>query len=202
MIASLTGVLCEKDATRPQRIVVDVNGVGYEVWAPLFTIYALGDAGARVSLRIHTHVREDALQLFGFATDLEQTLFERLISVSGVGPKLALAVLSGIEPPALVRAIRANDLGKLTGIPGVGKKTAERLVVELKDRLTRGAVGDGPTADVPEGSTIREDVLSALANLGYQRAAAEKAADRVFGAGEPAGGFEQVLRDVLKALSR
>lgn len=202
MIASLTGVLREKDARRPQRVVVDVNGVGYEVWAPLFTIYALGDAGANVTLRIHTHVREDVLQLFGFATDLEQNLFERLISVSGVGPKLALAVLSGIEPADLVRAIRGNDLAKLTGIPGVGKKTAERLVVELKDRLKQEDVGGGPTAALPAGEGVREDVLSALGNLGYQRATAEKAMDRVVGRGEPEGGFEQVLRDVLKELAR
>lgn len=202
MIASLTGVLREKDARRPQRVVVDVNGVGYEVWAPLFTIYALGEAGARVSLRIHTHVREDALQLFGFATDLEQNLFERLIGVSGVGPKLALAVLSGIEPAELVRAIRGNDLAKLTAIPGVGRKTAERLVVDLKDRLKQEDVGGGPTAVLPSGESVREDVLSALGNLGYQRATAEKAVDRVFGRGEPAGGFEQVLRDVLKELAR
>lgn len=202
MIASLTGVLREKDARRPQRVVVDVNGVGYEVWAPLFTIYALGDAGARVSLHIHTHVREDALQLFGFATELEQSLFERLISVSGVGPKLALAVLSGVEPADLVRAIRGNDLAKLTAIPGVGKKTAERLVVDLKDRLKHDEIGGGPAAVAPAGDSVREDVLSALGNLGYQRATAEKAADRVFGRGEPAGGFEQGLRDVLKELAR
>lgn len=202
MIASLTGTLREKDARRPQRVVVDVNGVGYEVWAPLFTIYALGDPGAKVSLRIHTHVREDAFQLFGFASDLEQNLFERLISVSGVGPKLALAVLSGIEPQELVRAIRSNDLAKLTGIPGVGRKTAERLVVDLKDRLKQEDVGGGPTAVLPVGDSVREDVLSALGNLGYQRATAEKAADRVFGRGEPGGGFEQVLRDVLKELAR
>lgn len=202
MIASLTGVLQIKDARRPQRIVVDVTGVGYEVWAPLHTIYALGDPGARVTLRIHTHVREDVLQLFGFATDLEQNLFERLIGVSGVGPKLALAVLSGLEPQELVRAIRSNDLGRLTAIPGVGRKTAERLVVDLKDRLAQEDVGGGPTAPLAPADSIREDVLSALANLGYQRATAEKAADRVLGRdGEPAA-FEQTLRDVLKELAR
>lgn len=202
MIASLTGVLQVKDARRPQRIVVDVGGVGYEVWAPLFTIYTLGDPGARVALRIHTHVREDVLQLFGFATDLEQNLFERLIGVSGVGPKLALAVLSGLEPQELVRAIRSNDLGRLTAIPGVGRKTAERLVVELKDRLAQEDVGGGPTATLPAGDSVRDDVLSALANLGYQRATAEKAADRVLARDAGADGFEQTLRDVLKELAR
>lgn len=200
MIASLSGVLQEKDARRPQRVVVDVQGVGYEVWAPLFTIYALGDPGARVSLRIHTHVREDALQLFGFATDLEQQLFERLISVSGVGPKLALAVLSGLDPHELVRALRGNDLGRLTAIPGVGRKTAERLVVELKDRLPQD--GGAPSPAPQAGDRVREDLLSALTNLGYQRATAEKAVDRVLARPDAPGGFEQQLRDVLKELAR
>ncbi len=202
MIASLTGVLAFKDARRPQRIVVDVNGVGYEVWAPLYTIYTLGDPGARVTLRIHTHVREDVLQLFGFATDLEQSLFERLIGVSGVGPKLALAVLSGLEPQALVRAIRGNDLGRLTAIPGVGRKTAERLVVDLKDRLAHDDADAGQTASMAPVDSVREDVLSALANLGYQRATAEKAADRVLGRDGAPAAFEQTLRDVLKELAR
>lgn len=201
MIASLSGVLQTKDARRPQRIVVDVNGVGYEVWAPLFTVYTLGDPGARVALRIHTHVREDALQLFGFATELELDLFERLVSVSGVGPKLALAVLSGLEPAELVRALRGNDLGRLTAIPGVGRKTAERLVVELKDRLTQDDVG-GAAAAAPAPGGVREDVLSALANLGYQRVTAEKAVDRVIGRDGGRDGFEQTLRDVLKELAR
>lgn len=200
MIASLSGVLQEKDARRPQRVVVDVQGVGYEVWAPLFTIYALGDPGARVSLRIHTHVREDALQLFGFATDLEQQLFERLISVSGVGPKLALAVLSGLDPHELVRALRGNDLGRLTAIPGVGRKTAERLVVELKDRLPQD--GGAPSPAPQAGDRAREDLLSALTNLGYQRATAEKAVDRVLARADAPDGFEQQLRDVLKELAR
>jgi len=202
VIATLTGVLACKDARRPQRIVVDVNGVGYEVWAPLYTIYTLGDPGTRVTLRIHTHVREDVLQLFGFATDLEQNLFERLIGVSGVGPKLALAVLSGLEPQELVRAIRGNDLGRLTAIPGVGRKTAERLVVDLKDRLAQEEVGGDPAAPMAPADSVREDVLSALANLGYQRATAEKAADRVLGRDGIPAAFEQTLRDVLKELAR
>lgn len=198
MIAWVSGVLREKDARRPQRVVIDVGGVGYEVWAPLFTIYAIGDAGAQVSLRIHTHVREDALQLFGFATELEQQLFERLIGVSGVGPKLALAVLSGLDPESLVRAIRGNDLGRLTAIPGVGRKTAERLVVELKDRLPQEA--GGPVAPVAEGG-VRDDLMSALVNLGYQRATAEKAVDKVV-ARDGEAGFEPQLRAILKELAR
>jgi len=201
VIAHLTGTLREKDARRVQRLVIDVHGVGYEVLAPLSTVYSLGDAGATVSLRIHTHVREDALQLFGFATALEQTLFERLIGVSGVGPKLALAILSGVEPADLVRAIRGSDLGRLTAIPGVGRKTAERLVVELRDRLAQ-ELGETPTTAITAGAAVREDLLSALGNLGYQRAAAEKAVDRVVTRiGDPSA-FEPALREVLKELAR
>jgi len=140
VIAHLHGRLFEK---QPNRIVVDVNGVGYDVSVPLSTFYGLGESGSAVSLRIHTHVREDALALFGFATRLEQDLFERLIAVGGIGPKLALSVLSGIEPPELIRAIQTGDLARLTAIPGVGKKTSERIVLELKDRLPR------PTAATP-----------------------------------------------------
>ena len=134
MIARLTGRVIEKQAT---RLVVDVHGVGYEVQVPLSTFYHLPDRGGEVTLRIHTHVREDALLLFGFATSLEQQLFERLIAISGIGPKLALAVLSGIDPVDLVRAVQSGDVGRLTLIPGVGKKTAERMGLELKDRLPR-----------------------------------------------------------------
>ncbi len=141
MIAHLSGTLLEKNV---QRLIVDVGGVGYAVIVPLPTFYAAGEPGGRVTLRIHTHVREDALQLFGFATALELSLFERLISVSGIGPKVALSVLSGIEPPELVRAISSADVARLTRIPGVGKKTAERLVLELKDRLPQIAVPDMP----------------------------------------------------------
>lgn len=201
MIAHLTGQLREKDARRVQRLVIDVHGVGYEVLAPLSTIYTLGDPGAPVSLRIHTHVREDVLQLFGFATALEQTLFERLIGVNGVGPKLALAILSGVEPADLVRAIRGNDLGRLTAIPGVGRKTAERLVVELRDRLAQD-LGESPSTPATASAAVRDDLLSALANLGYQRAAAEKAVERVLGRSADAAGFEPALREVLKELAR
>lgn len=197
MIAHLAGTLLEKQV---QRLVVDVGGVGYDVQVPLSTFYAVGDVGAPVALRIHTHVREDALQLFGFATPLEQSLFERLISVSGIGPKVALSVLSGIEPEGLVRAIRGADLGRLTSIPGVGRKTAERLIVELRDRLPKMA--DTAVADAPAaGDDLRGDVLSALANLGYQRAAAERSVDRVLAKAESRD-FEALLRAVLKDLAR
>lgn len=196
MIAHLSGTLLDKQV---QRLVVDVGGVGYEVHVPLSTFYEVGDPGARVSLRVHTHVREDALQLFGFSTALEQLLFERLIGVSGIGPKVALAVLSGIEPADLVRAIRQGDLGRLTSIPGVGKKTGERIIVELRDRLPPPAAGAAEPA--AEAGDVRGDLLSALGNLGYQRAAAERAVDRVLGAAKERD-FEPLLRQVLKALAR
>lgn len=196
MIAHLTGTLIEKDI---QRLVVDVAGVGYEVQVPLSTFYAVGEVGARVALRVHTHVREEALQLFGFSTLLERRLFERLIAVNGVGPKLALAVLSGIEPADLVRAIRQGDLARLTRIPGVGRKTAERLVVELKDRLPDADAG-GVTSAASDSGDVRDDVLSALLNLGYQRASVETGVDKVLRATD-ARDFEAVLRAVLKALA-
>jgi Holliday junction DNA helicase RuvA len=199
MIAFLTGRLLEK---HPNRVTVDVHGVGYDVAVPLSTFYALGEPGTDVSLRIHTHVREEALALFGFATPLEQLLFERLIAISGVGPRLALAVLSGIEPAELVRAVRSQDTARLTSIPGVGKKTAERIGLELKDRLPTHVVASaGAPEAAGEGAGLRDDLLSALVNLGYQRAAAEKAIDRVIrGAGDAS--FEASLREVLKTLTR
>lgn len=197
MIAHLSGTLLEKHV---QRIVVDVGGVGYDVAVPLSTFYTVGEPGARVALRIHTHVREDALQLFGFLTALEQTLFERLISVSGIGPKVALSVLSGIEPEQLVRAIRSGDVARLVKIPGVGKKTAERLVVELKDRLPEVAAAE-PQAAAESGDELRSDLLSALGNLGYQKANVEKTVDKVLGAADPRV-FETVLRQVLRELAR
>jgi holliday junction DNA helicase RuvA len=197
VIAHLSGRLIQKQV---QRLVIDVGGVGYDVQVPLSTFYAAGEPGASIALRVHTHVREDAIQLFGFASELEQTLFERLIGISGIGPKVALSVLSGIEPIDLARAIQRSDLARLTAIPGVGKKTAERIVIELRDRLPSSVTVDA--AGAPTGDNeVRNDVLSALANLGYQRAAAEKALDKVLSriADEA---FEPVLREVLKELAR
>jgi Holliday junction DNA helicase RuvA len=197
VIAHLTGTIAEK---RLQRLTVDVGGVGYDVTVPLPTMYAIGGVGSRVDLRIHTHVREDALQLFGFATPLEQTLFERLIAISGIGPKVALAILSGIEPAELTRAIRSSDVARLTRIPGVGKKTAERVVLELKDRLTDTEVTmPEPTGATGPDADVRADVLSALANLGYQRAAVEKTLDKALAASEERA-FEPLLRSTLKLL--
>lgn len=198
MIAHLRGRIFEK---HPNRIVVEVNGVGYDVSVPLSTFYGLGEPGSEIALRIHTHVREDALLLYGFATPLEQQLFERLISVSGIGPKLALAVLSGIEPPDLIRAIEREDLARMTAIPGVGKKTAERIVLELKDRLPRAPVGAAAGASAAEPPAIRDDVVSALINLGYHRPFAEKAAESAV-KGTPGGDFEQTLKRALRELAR
>src|SRR5256885_13430132 len=143
VIAHLRGRILEK---HPNRIVVDVSGVGYDVFVPLSTFYGLGDPGIETALRIHTHVREDALMLYGFATALEQELFERLIGVSGIGPKVALGVLSGIEPHELIRAIERGDIARLTAIPGVGKKTSERLGLGIQDRLARPQVSEAASA--------------------------------------------------------
>src|SRR6185437_12055210 len=172
VIARLKGTLVEKSTS---RLVVDVGGVGYDVLVPLSTFYGLGDPGTPVALRVHTHVREDVIALYGFASPLEQDLFERLISISGIGPKLALAVLSGIDPAELIRAIKAQDVARLTRIPGVGKKTAERIGLELKDRLPQAIAA--PDAEAPTGGAVRDDLLSALMNLGYNRQAVEKTVD-------------------------
>jgi holliday junction DNA helicase RuvA len=200
VIAYLRGRLFEK---HPNRIVVDVNGVGYDVFVPLSTFYGLAEPGGDVALRIHTHVREDALLLYGFATALEQELFERLIGISGIGPKVALAILSGIEPHELIRAIERGDVVRLTAIPGVGKKTSERLVLELKDRLPRPKVTEAAAApgesDAPR---MRDDVLSALVNLGYHRPLAEKAVDAAFKTLGADGGFERMLKQALRELSK
>jgi holliday junction DNA helicase RuvA len=202
VIAHLRGTILEK---HPNRLVLDVQGVGYDVFVPLSTFYGLGDPGTAVALRIHTHVREDALTLYGFATLLEQELFERLIGVSGIGPRLALAVLSGIEPIELIRAIERGDVARLTAIPGVGKKTSERVVLELKDRLPRvqaaAVVAGGGAPDAP---ALRDDVLSALVNLGYHRPLAEKAVDAALkkvGSTSEAG-FEYTLKQALRELAK
>ena len=197
MIARLRGTLLEKT---PSRIVIDVGGVGYDVLVPLSTFYGLGEPGAAVTLRVHTHVREDVIALFGFASSLEQDLFERLIAINGIGPKLALAVLSGIDPEELIRAIRTQDVARLTRIPGVGKKTAERIGLELKDRLPQA----GAAADAPPGGAegdLRADLLSALTNLGYKGAVAEKAVDAAVRKA-PAAPFEDLLRDILRQMIR
>ena len=198
MIAHLRGRILDK---QPNRIVVDVNGVGYDVAVPLSTFYGLGDPGAEIALRIHTHVREDALLLYGFATALEQDLFQRLIGISGIGPKVALAVLSGIEPVDLMRAIERGDVARLTAIPGVGKKTSERMVLELRDRLPRAHAVAAVAGAAPAPRAVRDDVLSALINLGYHRPLAEQAVDSALAA-TPGGEFERTLKQALRELAR
>ena len=198
MIAHLRGTILEK---QPNRIVVDVGGVGYDVAVPLSTFYGLADAGGAVALRVHTHVREDAITLFGFATALELDLFERLIGISGIGPKVGLAVLSGIEPSELVGAIERGDLARLTAIPGVGKKTAERIVLELKDRLPRAHV-TAAVAGVEDAPVLRDDLVSALLNLGYHRPLAEKGVDAALKAVGRDAGFERTLKQALRELAK
>ena len=203
MIGLLRGQVLEK---QPNRVIVDVHGVGYDVHVPLSTYYQIGDEGSDVTLRIYTHVREEALHLYGFLTDLERQLFERLIGISGIGPKLAVALLSGMEPRDLLAAVQRADVARLTGVPGIGKKTAERIVLELKDRvagLCLVPAAEAPTAS-PEDQ-LKSDVLSALQNLGYHRPLAEKALEAaVAGAASetlPAS-FERVFKGALKALMR
>ncbi len=195
MIAQLAGRLLRK---RPQEVVLDVGGVGYRVAIPLSTFYRLGEPGSEVTLLTHTHVREDVLALFGFLTTAEQALFERLIAVSGVGPKLAISILSGIETSDLVTALKAGDVARLTRIPGVGKKTAERLVLELKDKMQDLAAAEADAA-TPEPHGAKEDLVSALVHLGYSRPEAERGVSQALKQGE--GRFEDLLRRSLAALS-
>jgi Holliday junction DNA helicase RuvA len=194
MIGHLSGRLLRKE---PQEVLVDVGGVGYRVTIPISTFYRLGEEGSPVSLRIHTHVREDALALYGFQSAGEEDLFTRLIGVAGVGPKLAVNILSGIEAQELTEALRSGDLPRLTRVPGVGKKTAERLILELKDKLPPSAHEPAPAAPL----SGRDDLVSALANLGYSRGEAERALDRAQ-AGAASHRFEDLLRAALQVLSR
>jgi holliday junction DNA helicase RuvA len=196
MIGQLRGRLAEK---RPNQVLVDVGGVGYVVAVPLSTYAALGELHTEVTLLIHTHVREDALALYGFVSSREKHFFEMLLSASGVGPSLALKILSGMSVEELVPAIRGSDLARLTKIPGVGRKTAERMVVELKDKLEGvAAEAEKPAASSPAG--IEADVVSALVNLGYDGRAAENAVGEVKREAG-AGNFEKLLRGALQSLS-
>lgn len=200
MIALLRGRVLDK---QPNRVIVDVGGVGYDVHVPLSTFYDVGDEGADVTLRVHLHVREDALQLYGFLTELERQLFERLIGISGIGPKLAISVLSGMEPRDLIAAVQRGDVARLTGIPGIGKKTAERIVLELRDRLAQlvPPAAGGQAAEAPTGDRLRDDLVSALQNLGYHRPQAEKAIDAVLKT-EADASFEQALRGALREMMK
>src|SRR5215510_10157483 len=206
MIAHLSGTLLSKQAT---SVILDVGGVGYEVTIPLSTFYDLEETGSNIQLRIYTHVREDALQLFGFKTLRERELFLRLISVSGIGPKLGITLLSGMSADEMIASIRTNNLARLTLIPGIGRKTAERLVVELREKvasLSSAQLEDeaGAKPELPPISSednIRADALSALLNLGYQRSAAEKAIDNALGEGGDIT-VESILRRSLRKLAR
>jgi Holliday junction DNA helicase RuvA len=204
LIAKLTGKLDQK---QPNTIIIDVGGVGYEVTIPVSTFYELGEPGSDVSLRIHTNVREDAIQLFGFWTAREKELFLRLTSVSGIGPKLAITMLSGMAAAELISAIRGNDIARLTTVPGVGRKTAERLVVELRDKLAKMTFDEGEQELVAahaagsDEEAIREDTTAALMSLGYPKAVAEKAVASALRE-EGSRTIEAVLKRALKRLSR
>jgi Holliday junction DNA helicase RuvA len=204
MIAHLRGTLLAK---HPNQVVVETAGVGYEVTISVPTFSGLPAIGSEVALHIHTHVREDVIALYGFLRPAEKVLFEKLMTVSGIGAKLAITILSGMVADEMVAAIRSNDLARLTKIPGIGKKTAERMVLELRDKLP-------PTSGMPMPipstmSAMEEDVLSALVNLGYQRATAEKALHNVIKNGarkndknEKTSSFDAMFREALAGLSK
>jgi holliday junction DNA helicase RuvA len=203
MIGFLSGKILEKDAN---TLIVDVGGVGYEVTIPLSTFYELGEVGSHVSLRIFTHVREDALQLFGFRTARERDLFLKLISVQGIGARLGIAVLSGMSADEIVTAIRTDNLARLTSIPGVGRKTAERMVVELRDKIAELSVGAAAGSASATGTAsgtdaVFDDALSALINLGYQRNAAEKALQEAAKNGTEMS-VQKLLRSALQRLAK
>lgn len=194
MIAHLRGRLLAK---HPNQAIVEAGGVGYDVVISVPTFSELPAAGSEIALHIHTHVREDALALYGFLRPAEKTLFEKLITVSGIGPKLAITILSGMPVDEMIGAIRGNDVAKLTRIPGIGKKTAERMVLELRDKLQAFV----EVAAVTAVSAVEEDVLSALVNLGYQRAAAERALAAALRNAKD-GSFDVLFRETLAALSK
>jgi holliday junction DNA helicase RuvA len=195
MIAHLRGRILEK---HPSHVILEAAGVGYEVTISVPSFSGLPAEGAEVSLYIHTHVREDTLALYGFLRREEKQLFERLIGVSGIGSKLAITVLSGIAADALVTALRGNDLAALTRIPGVGKKTAERMVLELRDKLDGLAAAPAP----PPATRMEEDVVSALVNLGYQRVSAEQAVKRALEKAGIGASFEQVFRQTMGLMQK
>jgi Holliday junction DNA helicase RuvA len=196
MIAYLRGKLLTK---HPNQVIIETGGVGYDVTITVPTFSELPQVGTEITLHIYTHVREDVLALYGFGRPEEKHIFEKLISVSGIGPKLAITILSGMPADEMVVAIRGNDVTRLTKIPGIGKKTAERMVLELRDKLPPH--GADAVTEIPTLTAVEEDVMSALTNLGYQRAAAEKSvsvvAKRLNGAS-----FDAMFREALAALSK
>jgi holliday junction DNA helicase RuvA len=193
MIAHLRGRLLAK---HPNQAIIETGGVGYDITISIPTFSDLPGIGGEVALHIHTHVREDQIALYGFLRPAEKLLFEKLLTVSGIGPKLAITILSGMAADEMVGAIRGNDIARLTRIPGIGKKTAERMVLELRDKLPPAGVGDAPA--LPVLTPLEEDVLSALVNLGYQRAHAERALEKV----AKDGSFEVMFRKGLAALAK
>jgi Holliday junction DNA helicase RuvA len=201
MIASLTGRLAFK---APTYLVLDVHGVGYEVFIPLSTYYGLPSLSESISLSVHTHVREDAIQLFGFLTSQEKDAFVLLTSVSGVGPKLALSVLSALPVPNMVSAIQSGDVEKLTRVPGIGNKSASRLVLELKDKVGKLQPGLAPTIDSPKQGqdATFDDALSALVNLGYRPQDAKEALKQVKKSNPESIALKDMIRESLKELAR
>jgi len=198
MIAHLKGQLTYKS---PEYTIVDVNGVGYQVFTPLSTYYALPGLGQIVSLRVHTRVREDELKLFGFLTEEEQTIFQKLITINKVGPRLALGILSGMSPKDLLSAVMNNDYAKLSTIPGVGKKTAERLTMEMKDKLADMTLEmDRSTDYIPTKQGFYDDALSALLNLGYKKPEAEKALKTIYSQNGKDAGLEEIIKESLNIL--
>jgi holliday junction DNA helicase RuvA len=200
MIGQLRGLLIHK---KPNALLMDVQGVGYEVFIPLTSFYDLPGEGSEVTLKIHTHVREDSLTLFGFLSQREKDLFLKLISISGIGPKLAISILSGAQVEEFANAIVTGNLARLTAIPGVGRKTAERVVLELKGQMTPFLLPEQLDASKESGvsTALEEDILSALTNLGYPRAAAEKALSIALRSAECERTFEDVLRNTLRRLA-
>jgi Holliday junction DNA helicase RuvA len=194
MIAYLKGTLLHKT---PGRVIVETGGVGYDVAIPVSSYARLGEAGGIVELFIHTHLSDDALSLFGFLSEAEKAMFLKLIGVSGIGPRLALNILSGISPGDLEEAIRSSDLARISLVPGIGKKTALRLTMELQDKLE-----EKEKLLSAKGSPEKEDLLSALLNMGFRRKEAERAVDQAMAANKPGTEFEKLLRDCLKRLAR
>jgi holliday junction DNA helicase RuvA len=201
MFALITGKLAHKSAN---EVTVNVGGIGYQVYIPLSTFYDLPETGENVSFHIHTNVKEDAIQLFGFRSREEKSIFQLMIQVSGIGPKLAINVLSGISAPELARAVSGGDLARLVNIPGIGKKTAERIILELKDKFSKLVQEQmaGPVpAEIPE-DVLMSDALSALENLGYRQPVAKKALEQAQGSLEGDLTIEELLKQALKYLSK
>jgi holliday junction DNA helicase RuvA len=198
MIAHLKGKLTYKS---PIEIAIDVNGVGYQVFVPLSTFYALPELEENIFLDIHTHMREESLKLFGFYTTDEKRIFEKLISINKVGPKLALTILSGMSPAALFTTIDSNDIGKLSTIPGIGRKTAERLILELRDKMDGISLDSEIKQDSITQNGLFDDALSALINLGYKKNQAEQTLKKVYPEGETGGSIEDVIKKSLSLLS-